>query len=49
MTEWLGLTWPLDLDLAILSKAISEVEIDQALVRDASLDGHALEVLHHIF
>ena len=25
-------TWPLDLDLAILGEAVSEVEIDEALV-----------------
>ena len=40
---------PLDLDLAIVRKAVSEVEIDQALVRNASLRSHALEVLNHVF
>jgi hypothetical protein len=35
--EGLGNTRPLDLDLAILGKAISEVEIDETLVSNASL------------
>ena len=46
--EGLGGTRPLDLDLAMLRKAVSEVEIDEALVWNASLGGHALEVLNHI-
>jgi len=35
--EGLDSTRPLDLDLAILGKAISEVEINEALVRNADL------------
>ena len=47
--EGLDGTRPLDLDFAILSKAVSEVEIDEALVRNSGLCGHAFEVLNHIF
>jgi hypothetical protein len=41
-------TRPLDLDLSILRKAVSKVEIDEALVRYHRLRGHAFEVLNHI-
>ena len=43
-----GRTRPFDLRLAILGKAISEVEIDQALVRHAHFGGHAFEVLNYV-
>lgn len=42
-------TWPIDLDFAILGEAISEVEVDEALIGNASLSGHVLEVLNHVF
>ena len=32
----------------MLRKAVSEVEIDETLVRNARLRSHALEVLNHI-
>jgi hypothetical protein len=40
---------PLDLELAILRKAISQIEIDEALVWNARFFGHALEVLNYVF
>ena len=46
--EGLGGTRPLDLDPAILRKAVSQVEIDEALVGYARLHGHAFEVLNHV-
>ena len=48
LKEGLGGTRPFNLDLAMLRKAVSEVEIDETLVRNARLRGHALEVLNHI-
>ena len=48
-TEGLGSTRPLDLDLAILGKAISEIEIDEALIRNPGFAGHAFEILNNVF
>ena len=47
--EGLGGTGPFDLDLAVVRKAISEIEVDKTLVRNARLGSHALEVLNNIF
>ncbi len=47
-TKGSGHTRPLDIDLAVVCKAISEIKIDEALVRYARLGSHALEVLNHI-
>lgn len=33
----------------MLRNAVAEVKIDQALVGNPGFDGHALEILHHIF
>lgn len=40
---------PLDLNLAAVGKAISKVQIDEALVGNTSFIGHALEILNYIF
>jgi hypothetical protein len=48
LNDGLGSTGPLDLDFSILSKAVSEVEINQALVGHTSLSSHGLEVLNNI-
>lgn len=39
---------PLDLQLAMVSKAVAQVQVDESLVWNASLFGHALEVLNNV-
>ena len=39
---------PLDLNSPIACKAISQIEVDEALVWHAGFDGHALEILDHV-
>ena len=48
--ELLGLAaWPCNLNLAMRHDAITQVQVDQALVRNARLISHALEVVHNVF
>ena len=50
LNELLGLAaWPCNLNLAMLHDAISQVQIDQALVRNAGFHRHALEVDDNVF
>ena len=45
----LGLGWPVDAQLAMLSHTISEIQIDEALIRNSRLICHALEISNDIF
>jgi hypothetical protein len=47
--EWLGGAGPPDLYSPILSKAITEIQIDEALVRNTSFICHALEIRNDFF
>ena len=47
--EGLGRAGPLDLHLAMLRKTVAQVQVDEALVGDASLASHALEVVNDVF
>ena len=40
---------PTDVYLAVLNDAITQIQVDKALVRDASLYRHILEVGNHFF
>ena len=40
---------PVDLYLPAIRKAVAQVQVNQALVRDASFLGIALEIVHNIF
>ena len=44
----LGGLRPVDLDLAVMSKAVSEIQVDETLIRHACFVGHALEIHHNI-
>jgi hypothetical protein len=40
---------PLDLQLAMLCEAVTQVEVDEALIRYAGFFSHALEILNNVF
>jgi hypothetical protein len=42
-------TWPLDIDLAVLCNAIPQVQIDEALLGNSCVGGHAFEMMDDIF
>ncbi|MBK8017730.1 MAG: methionine adenosyltransferase domain-containing protein [Betaproteobacteria bacterium] len=44
-----GLAGPGNLDLPVLRNAVAKIETDEALVRDAYIDRHALEVGNDVF
>ena len=39
---------PVDLHLSAIGKTVAQLQVNQALVGDASFLGHAIEVVHHI-
>jgi hypothetical protein len=43
-----GLGLPSDFDLAMLSHAVTEIQVDEALVRDTGLHRHILEVEYNL-
>ena len=49
LSEGLGSARPPDLNTPILSKAVTQVQIYEALIGDASFFGHAFEVRHNVF
>lgn len=49
MEDLAGGLRPVDFDLAVLRKAISQIQVDEALVRHASLFSHAFEIHQDVF
>ncbi len=48
MSDGLGLAGPCDFDPSVLGNAVAKVQVDKALIGNASLDCHAFEIEHDI-